>query len=173
MVSDIFFKRADIVVTGMMITQSRIMFMDFLRPLMPVKYGLYISKEAVHDAMEYDNYFKAFQLCSWMIILLSIISISITRLLVYVISSGNKDKASIIAVGIKLVWSTMKPIFGGKVLNPDIDSGIAQSIIIFIWSLCGSVIWMYYRSQITALLSISNPSKPFHDLESMGNTNWR
>ena len=76
-------------------------------------------------------------------------------------------------LGTKLVWSAMKSIFGGKVNNSDIDSGITQSIILFIWSLCGSVIWIYYRSQITALLSISNPNKPFNDLESMANTNWR
>ena len=73
----------------------------------------------------------------------------------------------------KFFWSAMKPIFGGKVTNPDIDSGSTQKFILLIWSLCGSVIWIYYRSQITALLSISYPNKPFRDLESMGNTNWR
>ena len=173
MMGDIFFKKADMIISGFMITESRSIYVDYLRPILAVKFGLYISKEAIYDGMEYDNYFKAFQLYTWIVILLSIISISMIKLLVFIIIRDNKEKDSFIFVGLKLVWSAMKSIFGGKVSNPDIDSGITQSIILFVWSLCGSVIWIHYRSQITALLSISNPNKPFHDLESMANTNWR
>ena len=99
--------------------------------------------------------------------------IGVIKLLVFAFLCENKANHSFPLIGIKLVWCAIKPIFGGKVSNSDLDSGIAQSIILFIWSLCGSVIWIYYRSQITALLSISNPGKPFHDWESMANTNWR
>ena len=173
MVGDIFFKRADMVISGIMLTKSRLVYVDYLRPLIPMKYGLYISNQAIHDAMEYQSYFKPFQLSSWITILLSILSVGFIKLFIFACVCKNKEDHSFILVGMKLFWSAMKPIFGGKVSNPDIDSGIIQKMILFIWSLCGSIIWIYYRSQITALLSISYPNKPFHDLESMTNTNWR
>ena len=173
MISDIYFKRADMIISGIMMLESRLSHMDYLRPLVHNTWGLYISKNAVHDAMEYDNYFKAFELQTWSTIFFFITLIGIIKLLVFTFVGEIKKNYSFPLVGMKLVWCAMKSIFGGKVSNPDIDFGITQNFILFIWSLCGSVIWIYYRSQITALLSISGINKPFYDLESMTNTNWR
>ena len=159
------------IIAAVLITKERSVYIDYLRPILPNKWGLYISKEAVHDSIEYDNYFKAFHVHSWTTILFAIIIIGTMK--VFIFGCIGKNKSSYTLIGLKSIWCAMKPIFGGKVSNPKIDSGISQNIILFIWSLCGSVIWIYYRSQITALLSISNPSKPFKDLESMANTNWR
>ena len=170
-ISDIFFKRADMIIAAVLITNERLVFIDYLRPILPSKWGLYISKGAVHDSMEYDNYFKAFHVHSWTTIIFAIILIGIIKVFIFW-CIGNK-KSSYMLICLESIWCTMKSILGGKTSNPKIDFGISQNIILFIWSLCGSVIWIYYRSQITALLSISNPSKPFHDLESMANTNWR
>ena len=171
MVSDIFFKRADMIIAAVLITEKRSIYIDILRPLLPVKWGLYISKGAVHDSMEYDNYFKAFNFYSWATILFAIIMIGIIKCFIFVCI--GKNTSSYALTGLKSIWCAMKPIFGGQVSNPDIDSRVSQNIILFVWSLCGSIIWIYYTSQFTAFLSISNPNKPFHNLESMANTNWR
>ena len=83
MVGDIYFKRADMIIAGVIITASRLTHVDFLRPLIPMTYGIYISNQAVYDAMEYHSYFKPFELSSWIAILLSIISIGITKLFIF------------------------------------------------------------------------------------------
>ena len=171
MISDIFFKRADMIIIGVLIDVERSLYVDYLRAISPFKWGLYISKRAVHDSIEYDNYFKAFHLYSWIIIMFSIIVIGLVKLLIFVCI--GEINSSYILIGMKLIWFAMKSIFGGIVSYPNIDYVTSQKVILFIWSLCGNIIWIYYRSQITALLSISNPSKPFYDLESMANTNWR
>ena len=171
MISDIFFERADMIIAAVLITEKRSIYIDILRPLLPVKWGLYISKGAVHDSMEYDNYFKAFNFYSWATILFAIIMIGIIKCFIFVCI--GKNTSSYALTGLKSIWCAMKPIFGGQVSNPDIDSRVSQNIILFVWSLCGSIIWIYYTSQFTAFLSISNPNKPFHNLESMANTNWR
>ena len=171
MISDIFFKRADMILTGVLINTERSIYVDYLRAISPFRWGLYISKRAVHDSMEYDNYFKAFNFYSWISIIFAIIVIGLVKLFIFV--SIGEINSSYTLIGMKLIWCAMKSIFGGIVSYPNIDYVTSQKVLLFIWSLCGSIIWIYYRSQITALLSISNPSKPFYDLESMANTNWR
>ena len=89
MVSDIFFKRADMIIAAVLITEKRSIYIDILRPLLPVKWGLYISKGAVHDSMEYDNYFKAFNFYSWATILFAIIMIGIIRYFILVCIGKN------------------------------------------------------------------------------------
>ena len=71
------------------------------------------------------------------------------------------------------IWTSLNVYFGGKPSNTSIDSRRTYKAVVFVSLLSGVIIWMAYRSFLTAELSVIIKKYPFNDLESLSKTNWR
>ena len=74
---------------------------------------------------------------------------------------------------ISFIWTSLIPIVGGKPGPTQLDSKRTYRAIVFISLLGGLIIWIAYRSFLTAALSVTDKKYPFNDLESLSKTNWK
>ena len=74
---------------------------------------------------------------------------------------------------ISFFWTSLIPIVGGKPGPTQIDAKKSYRAIVFVSLLGGIVIWIAYRSFLTAELSVTHKKYPFNDLESLSKTNWK
>ena len=86
------------------------------------------------------------------------------------LSIFSKFKGSLF---ISFIWTSLNPIVGGKPGPSQLDSKITYKAIVFISLLGGLIIWIAYRSFLTAALSVVEKKYPFNDLESLSKTNWK
>ena len=71
------------------------------------------------------------------------------------------------------IWTSLIIYCGGKPNKTSIDTRKTYKAVIFISLLGGAIIWMAYRSYLTAELSVILKKYPFNDLESLSKSNWR
>ena len=71
------------------------------------------------------------------------------------------------------IWSSLIVYCGGKPNKTSIDQRKTYKAVVFISFLGGAIIWMAYRSFLTAELSVTLKKYPFNDLESLSKSNWR
>ena len=71
------------------------------------------------------------------------------------------------------IWTSLTPNLGGKPSGTQIDSRKSYKAIIFVSLLGGVIIWIAYRSFLTAELSIRDKKYPFNDLTSLSKTDWK
>ena len=70
-------------------------------------------------------------------------------------------------------WYTFIANFGGKPIPTSIDSRRTYKMLVFTSLLSGVVVWIAYRSFLTAELAVEIKKYPFSDFESLSKTNWR
>ena len=75
--------------------------------------------------------------------------------------------------GFDHIWTSFTAFFGGKPAATPIDSKQFYRIIIVVTLLCGTLIWIYYRSRLTAELAVTLKVYPFTEMVSFSKTNWR
>ena len=104
----------------------------------------------------------------WIAILGTTLIVAIFKTML--LSIFSKFKGSIF---ISFIWTSLTPIVGGKPGPSQLDSRRTYKAIIFISLLGGLIIWIAYRSFLTAALSVVDKKYPFNDLESLSKTNWK
>ena len=72
-----------------------------------------------------------------------------------------------------LFWTSLTACLGGKPASTTIDSMKSYKMTVFTSLLSGLVIWIAYRSHLTAELSVVINKNPFDSLEELSKTNWR
>ena len=70
-------------------------------------------------------------------------------------------------------WYTLMGYFGGKPQATAIDSRRSYKAVVFTSLLGGVVVWIAYRSFLTAELAVVIKKYPFTDLESLSKTDWK
>ena len=74
---------------------------------------------------------------------------------------------------IGFLWYSYIVYFGGKPSGTAIDSKRTYKLIVFVSLLGGIIIWISYRSFLTAELAINIKKYPFNDMNSLSKTNWK
>ena len=120
------------------------------------------------EILDLATYFKPFSLQLW--IFLAFLTLVITgckSLIMYF------DASSRILQICNFLWTSMIANFGGKPSICQLNQRKSYKFIIFISLLCGNIVWIFYRSQMNAVLSIRSKSMPFNDFNSFAKTDWR
>ena len=173
MVGDVYFKKADLIVFSLHMVHERAVYIDFLPPIKPFTRTLFVPTHASTSAYKLDTYFGPFRPQLWIMIIVSVVLISVFNSIVQFKTKRYRNISKIILTSMTLVWSSIKSLFGGKSSGKDVNSSTAYKIMLLMWSLFGTLIWICYRSQLTAIFSASHTKYPFHDLKSLSETNWR
>ena len=159
------------IVAGLHMIHKRAFYIDFLPPLLPLSRSMFISKNASIEVYQFQTYFGPFKPSLWLMISISVILIAMFKLSIQINSQGFNSFPQLILIGTTMVWTSMKALFGGK--SSDTNGNFSSKSMVLIWSFSGTIIWICYRSQLTAIFSASYTKHPFNDFESLAETNWR
>ena len=169
LIGDIFFKKADIAVTTLWYGIDRARYVNFLPPIQPYWSAVYIPLTDNEDGIDFGTYFFPFRSHLWMAVLLAGTIFALMKLFFLRIISSNNMKT----FGFDHIWTSFSGFFGGKPAATVIDSKQFYRVTTVVTLLCGTVIWISYRSGLTAELSVTFKVYPFTDMVSFSKTNWR
>ena len=169
MVGDIFFKRSDIIVAPLGMVYKRAIYIDYLPPVTDYLCGVYIQNSDLSEHVDLDTFVAPFSVNLWMIILLSTFITAIMK----TISMTCYQQPIGFLDWIAFMWNSFIAIFGGKPSHTKIDSNLGYKMIVFSSLLGGSIIWICYRSSLTAELSVSLKKYPFKDMDTLSKTQWK
>ena len=166
---DVFFKRAHLAVAGLTRNIERDPFIEYLPPLDLYYNGVYIPIVDSSQAIYWDTFVSPFHFELWCMVIAFSFAITAIKLLVL-----NFTENSITLLdGICFLWTSFVANFGGKPTTTKIDKKRSYKVVVFTSLLSGVLIWISYRSMLSALFSITYRKYPFNDMESFGRTNWR
>ena len=167
LIGDIFFKRADIAVTVLWYVIDRARFVNFLPPIQPFWSSVYIPLTENEDGINLGTFYFPFTSHIWMtLLLMGTIFASMKFCFLHFISNVR-------IFGFDHIWTSFTGFFGGKPAATPIDSKQFYRIITVVTLLCGTLIWIYYRSRLTAELAVTFKVYPFTEMVSFSKTNWR
>ena len=153
-----------------MILPERALYVDYLPPLGPYICGIYIPSIEAKENYDLDTFIAPFKTNVWLLTVLSILLISLTKLILLKVNNCYQTFD-----GFWCLWSSFTAIFGGFTHQNDLllKTKISYRSTIFVSLLGGTLIWMAYRSCMTAEFNDFQKKYPFTDMESFSKTNWR
>ena len=169
LIGDVFFKEADIAVTSLWYVIDRARYVNFLPPIQPYWSAVYIPLTDNEDGINIGTYFFPFTSHLWMAVLLTGTIFALMKLFFLRIIASKTRRT----FGFDHIWTSFTAFFGGKPAATPIDSKQFYRTITVVTLLCGTVIWIYYRSRLTAELAVTFKVHPFTDMVSFSKTNWR
>ena len=101
------------------------------------------------------------------------IAVTVVAMTVFKSSISYKFSKLKLSNIIGFLWYSYIVYFGGKPSGTAIDSKRTYKFIVFVSLLGGIIIWISYRSFLTALLSVNLKKYPFNDMHSLSKTDWR
>ena len=101
------------------------------------------------------------------------IAVTVVAMTVFKSSISYKFSKLKLSNIIGFLWYSYIVYFGGKPSGTAIDSKRTYKFIVFVSLLGGIIIWISYRSFLTAELAINIKKYPFTDMYSLSKTNWR
>ena len=104
-------------------------------------------------------------------VIVSSIAIAAIKLLVLLLNST--ENSSMHLDGICFLWISFIANFSGKPTATKIDKKKSYKAIVFTSLLSGVLIWISYRSMLSAAFSVTYKIYPFDDMESFARTDWR
>ena len=166
---DIYYNRAEFVVTSWGMYYDRALYMDYLPDLYPYYAGLYLPlTDNATEKIDFFLIFSPFAEIMWITIAIATLGVALFKI------SLLKFHASLKAADvIGFLWTSFIAFFGGKPTPTSIDSKRSYKAVVFTSLLAGVVMWIAYRSYLSAALAISFKSYPFTDMESLSKTDWK
>ena len=166
-IGDIFDKRADIAVAPLGNVIDRAQHVDYLPPIFPQYVGLYLKNMEMFEVIDLDTFFMPFTIELWIMI----IGMGITITLIKLIICSNCDSLDLQSI-FDILWTSFFGFFGAR-SSTSTDSIQSYKLTIFSSLFSGIFVWSFYRSCLTAELSVITKAYPFKDLETFSETDWR
>ena len=149
---------------------KRAHYVDYLPPIEKYLAGLFIPMiDTSAENLDLTTFIAPFSMDIWVMIIVSSLTIGLIKL----IFKYNNDGSIEITDFFGFIWRSFIANFGGKPANTSLDLKPYYRITIFVSLLSGAVIWISYRSSLTAELSDVSKKYPFYDIEGLLNSNWR
>ena len=162
--------QSNFLVAPLMILTERALYVDYLPPLGPYVCGIYIPSVEATENYDLDTFVAPFKANLWFLVLALILIISCTKLILLKINNCYQTFD-----GIWCLWSSFTAIFGGATHQNDLllKTKISYRSTIFTSLFSGTLIWMAYRSCMTAEFNDFLKKYPFTDMETFSRTDWR
>ena len=161
---------ADIFLTSLAITYNRYLVIDYLVPVVSFSNGIFIKKDSIHESLDFEVFQKPFDKWTWTTIITSclIVSISIT------IASKALNQGNLNGINFMFIFEkSLKANLGNASFVPITNKFHSIQMVTFVVLISGNIIWMAYNGALLSKLVEPRFDKPFHDLESLTESNYR
>ena len=161
---------ADILLTGLAILYNRYLVIDYLVPLDSYPTGIYVNKYSIQESHDFEVFLMPFDKWTWT----TMISLSLIITTSIVISSKvlNQEKLNCFNF-IDIFAKSLKANLGNASFTPIINKFNSLQMLIFVALMTGNIIWIAYNGALLSKLVQPIFNKPFHDLESLTESNYR
>ena len=167
---DIMVGSADIFLTSLAITYNRYLVVDYLVPVISFSNGIFIKKDSIHESLDFEVFQKPFDKWTWT----TLISISLIITISIVIASTALNQGSLSCINFMNIFAkSFKVYLGNANFLPITNKFHSIQMVTFVALISGNIIWMAYNGALLSKLVEPRFDKPFHDLESLAESNYR
>ena len=161
---------ADILLNRIVIMHKRYLVIDFLVPLNSYSNGIFVKKDSMKESLDFQVFQKPLDKWTWTAMISSslIFTISIVVTSKF-LNQGNLKCRNFIGIFAK----SLKANLGSASLVPNINQFHSLQMVIFVSLITGNIIWIAYNGALLSKLIEPRFDKPFHDLESLAESNYR
>ena len=161
---------ADILLAPLSIMYNRFLVIDYLVPLVSELTGIFVNKESIHESFDLEVFYKPFEKWTWTIL----ISSSITLTISIVLTSKFLNCQNLTCLNFMDIFAkSLKANFGNASFTPITNQFHSRHIAIFFALMSGNIIWISYNGALLSKLIEPRFEKPFHDFESLAESNYR
>ncbi len=168
---------ADIAAVALTVTRMRVDHIDYLPVITSDKVAIFIRRQRSED-FKFTTFVSSFKQHLWLTLGIGNVLIGIwfyVTNLESVKDSFGHDKVigNHVASLIGYLWASFMINFGGKPKDLSKRPGTQDKIVLVSCLLTGSIVWMCYRASMTSELSAAKIKKPFVDLETLVDTDYK
>ena len=161
---------ADILLAPLTITNLRYLLIDYLVPLYSLATGIYIDKDSIQDSFDFAVFYKPFDKWTWTTLISASLIVAISIFFTTkILNQGNLDYLDFIDIFAK----SLKANLGNASFKPNTNKFHSRQMAIFVALMTGNTIWISYKAALLSKLIEPRSEKPFHDLESLAESNYR
>ena len=161
---------ADILLTGLAILYNRYLVIDYLVPLDSYPTGIYVNKYSIQESHDFEVFLMPFDKWTWTTMIS--LSLIITTSIVITSKVLNQEKLNYLNF-IDIFANSLKANLGNAGFTPIINKFNSLQMLIFVALMTGNIIWIAYNGALLSKLVQPIFNKPFHDLESLTESNYR
>jgi hypothetical protein len=161
---------ADILLTKLVIMYERYLAIDYLVPLKSSLNGIFVNKNSMKESLDFEVFQKPFDKWTWTTLISSSLIVTISIFLASnVLNQGNLKYLNFIDIFSK----SLKANLGSASFTTPTNKFHSLQMVIFVTLIAGNVIWIAYNGALLSKLIEPRFEKPFHDLESLAESNYR
>ena len=161
---------ADILLASLIFMYNRHLVIDYLVPLHGYTSGIFVSKGSIQENLDFQVFLMPFDNQTWSTIISSSLIITITIVLTSkVLNQGKLNCLNFIDIFAK----SLKANFGNASVTPITNKFHSLQMVIFVALMMGNIIWIAYNGALLSKLIEPRFDKPFHDLKSLAESNYR
>ena len=161
---------ADILLAPLTIMYVRYLVVDYLVPLHNGLTGIFVNKESIHESFDFEVFYKPFDKWTWAVLvassLIGTISIVFTSKF---LNPQNLPFHNFMDIFVK----SLKANLGNASFTPITNQFHSPHMVIFVALMTGNIVWISYNGALLSKLIEPRSEKPFHDLESLAESNYR
>ena len=160
----------DILLVPLTILYNRYLAIDYLVPLVSYPPGIYVNKDSIQESHDFEVFLMPFDKWTWTtLISLSLIITTSIVLTSKVLNQENLNCLNFIDIFAK----SLKANLGNSSFTPITNKFHSLQIVIFVALMTGNIIWIAYNGELLAKLVQPRFEKPFNDMESLAESNYR
>ena len=169
-IKDVMEGSVDIFLAAVAIMYNRHLVIDYLVPLQSFPNGIFINRDSIQESFDFEAFQKPFDKWTWTtLITSSLISTVCIVLTSKVLNQGKLNHFNFIDIFAK----SLKANLGNASFTPIINKFHSQKMAIFVVLITGNVLWIAYNGALLSKLVKPRFDKPFHDLKSLAESNYR
>ena len=162
---------ADILLANLHIMYERYLAIDYLFPLQSQLTGILVNKNSMKENLDFEVFQKPFDKWTWTTLISSSLIVAISIVFTSkVLNHGNLKCLNFMDIFAKSLKANLG---SSSFTTPVADKFHSLKMIIFVALMAGNIIWIGYNGALLSKLIEPRFVRPFHDLESLAESNYR
>ena len=162
---------ADILLARLVMMSERYLAIDYLFPLKSHSNGIFVNKDSMKESLDFEVFQKPFDKWTWTILISSSLTVTISIVFTFnVLNQGNLKCLNFMDIFAKSLKANLG---SASFTRPITNKFHSLRMIIFVALIAGNIIWIGYNGALLSKLIEPRFDKPFHDLESLAESNYR
>ena len=160
----------DILLAPLSIMYFRYLVIDYLVPLNSELTGIFVNKESIHESFDFEVFYKPFDKWTWTILISSSLIVTIS----IVLTSKFLNHQNLTCQNfMDILAKSLKANLGNASFIPITNQFHSPHMVIFVALMTGNIVWIAYNGALLSKLIEPRSEKPFHDFESLAESNYR
>ena len=160
----------DILLVPLSVLYNRYLAIDYLAPIYVSPSGIFVNKDSSQERHDFEVFLMPFDKWTWSTLISTSLIITISIVISAKVLNQEKLHGQYF---IDIFSKSLKANLGNASFTPSNNKFQSIQIVIFVALMTGNVIWIAYNGALLSKLVEPSFDKPFNDLESLAESNYR